>query len=191
MAYCSMKSVSVMLECNGKQDEAWGRGKDALRKAVLAAQWLWTECIVLCLHCTKLTQKPDITHANTYRDVGTNTSFTNTQAHRDRHRQQGHTPNDTQIDAHRVCRAFCYFLARFPCFRSFLLPLYVLATVFDWFLAASQRHCRCCHFKSHSCPAHAPRPLAVAPFGSWLVKRLSKISKSHKNKLKWNEHTHT
>lgn len=38
MAYCSMKSVSVMLDCNGKQDEAEGSGKDELRKAVLAAQ---------------------------------------------------------------------------------------------------------------------------------------------------------
>lgn len=35
---------------------------------------------------------------------------------------QGHSPNDTQIDEHRVRRAFCYYFASFS---------FVLATVFD------------------------------------------------------------
>lgn len=93
---------------------------------------------------------------------------------------QGHSSNDTQIDEHRVRRAFCYFFASFS---------FVLATVFDWFLAASQRH-----FTTHSCPTtHFSAPFPPnSPFSATrLVKLLNKTSHIHKNKLKWYAHAQT
>jgi len=117
------------------------------------AQWLWTECIVLCLHCTKQTQKPDITHASTH-------THTLAEAH------PSHTHQHTQGHARTFSeRHTNWWASRVPSLLLFFRFLFFHTCHSFWLISCRKS----ATFHKSLRPNHRPLKRPPFPPTGWIV----------------------